>query len=987
MPSLTMRCASLALLFSVLGATPLQAQKQYWATTMYSSAPLLNGGIVRLDSAAMNPEVVLAFDTSFATSLGKPAPYAGLLQASNGLIYYMTEQNNYPYHTRIIALDPVTDSAWTAVELGTAAFPWKGQRYNSSMIEGEPGFLIDVTKGSQSSEPVFRFNITTNALSVITTIPSAINENGYPVHPTLLGTLSKASDGKIYAGESPWSLSLGKFAVVDPVNQSYNTLFTSTGVAWSGWYFNGDKVQVGSKLYASTRWGGATEGILPGEPGLGTIDAYDMTTGTYQKLLDLDSSAFWPHQGFVLGSNGLLFSEAQSEPLAGNPSPGCLFAYDPANNTLSIKVNYGASPLGFQVTGTFFGPGILAASNGKIYGSFRNGVFEYDPLVDSLRLRTPLQFVIGGVAYSYGLNSPLIEICRKPNYKPTATTAFQVCAGGHFAYDLHNVNATSVVWRRNGVVVPSQTDQRLEFAPITEGDEGVWACTLTNECGITEPPPITITVNAGAFTTSTITGDTLLCGVGDSALLTGNNGGTWSTGATSATLAVTQPGTYFVSNQSACGGSMSNLVHVSHLDSALVPPTVFSENWQAGIYGTRYICPGATGLTLTGNTAGPWGVYTPGTWNTGDTGPSITVQDTGFYFVTVANACNADTTQVVHAVYPAEPPLPQLAFTDASGLPADNLLCTGDSVTVSVSNVPNVFALYYWTLPDGSYISFENSIVASLPGTYTVHGNGGCQNTPVPFVIEVDDTPPQVVPVIQPDQDFLTGCELDTAFLSSSNPNSYWAWYTGPGMLHTDTTELLQVDWNVDLYSLYVYNGCGNSEPDYIQMTGTSVPDVSYTESTALACINYAAFPLSPGTPTGGTYSGTGVVGNTFDPAIAGSGTHAITYSYGSGNCTGQAADSITVDLCAGVTELDSESENLIDPNPNKGTFQVHLPRELEEGWLQLYDASGKRVGNTTRLAPGLNTINRNALAPGVYQVRLEIDGKVENRSVVIISH
>jgi len=46
-------------------------------------------------------------------------------------------------------------------------------------------------------------------------------------------------------------------------------------------------------------------------------------------------------------------------------------------------------------------------------------------------------------------------------------------------------------------------------------------------------------------------------------------------------------------------------------------------------------------------------------------------------------------------------------------------------------------------------------------------------------------------------------------------------------------------------------------------------------------CENEAAFALNSGTPSGGTYSGAGVVnGVTFNPSLAGVGTHAITYTF-----------------------------------------------------------------------------------------------------------
>ncbi|MGE5424859.1 MAG: FISUMP domain-containing protein, partial [Syntrophothermus sp.] len=45
-------------------------------------------------------------------------------------------------------------------------------------------------------------------------------------------------------------------------------------------------------------------------------------------------------------------------------------------------------------------------------------------------------------------------------------------------------------------------------------------------------------------------------------------------------------------------------------------------------------------------------------------------------------------------------------------------------------------------------------------------------------------------------------------------------------------------------------------------------------------CINTPAFVLTGGAPAGGTWSGTGVTGNMFDPAVAGIGTVIITYSH-----------------------------------------------------------------------------------------------------------
>ena len=50
------------------------------------------------------------------------------------------------------------------------------------------------------------------------------------------------------------------------------------------------------------------------------------------------------------------------------------------------------------------------------------------------------------------------------------------------------------------------------------------------------------------------------------------------------------------------------------------------------------------------------------------------------------------------------------------------------------------------------------------------------------------------------------------------------------------------------------------------------------------------------GTPAGGQFSGSGVVGASFNPAVAGSGVHAITYTYNDGTCTGYETQYVIVE-------------------------------------------------------------------------------------------
>ncbi len=64
---------------------------------------------------------------------------------------------------------------------------------------------------------------------------------------------------------------------------------------------------------------------------------------------------------------------------------------------------------------------------------------------------------------------------------------------------------------------------------------------------------------------------------------------------------------------------------------------------------------------------------------------------------------------------------------------------------------------------------------------------------------------------------------------------------------------------------------------------GLIKPQANITNSNTDFCTNESPITLNA-TPAGGTFSGNGVVGNTFDPALAGAGTHVVQYIYNAPN-------------------------------------------------------------------------------------------------------
>lgn len=92
-------------------------------------------------------------------------------------------------------------------------------------------------------------------------------------------------------------------------------------------------------------------------------------------------------------------------------------------------------------------------------------------------------------------------------------------------------------------------------------------------------------------------------------------------------------------------------------------------------------------------------------------------------------------------------------------------------------------------------------------------------------------------------------------------------------------------------------HGCSNSATTNIVVT--ALPTVNAGTYSAV-CINGSSVTLA-GTPAGGTFSGAGVTGNSFNPAAAGVGAQTITYSYNNGSCSNTATTTITVNALPNV--------------------------------------------------------------------------------------
>ena len=136
-------------------------------------------------------------------------------------------------------------------------------------------------------------------------------------------------------------------------------------------------------------------------------------------------------------------------------------------------------------------------------------------------------------------------------------------------------------------------------------------------------------------------------------------------------------------------------------------------------------------------------------------------------------------------------------------------------------------------------------------------------------------------------------CEDDaTAYNLTGTPIG--GTYTGFGITSSDFVPADAGNGtHVVTYSYVDPFGCTSFEEQTVVVN--ELPVVSFSGLSAAYCEDASNVALT-GVPIGGTYSGPGIIGNSFSAVAAGSGTHTIVYSYTDGNgCTNTDIQQVTV--------------------------------------------------------------------------------------------
>lgn len=145
-------------------------------------------------------------------------------------------------------------------------------------------------------------------------------------------------------------------------------------------------------------------------------------------------------------------------------------------------------------------------------------------------------------------------------------------------------------------------------------------------------------------------------------------------------------------------------------------------------------------------------------------------------------------------------------------------------------------------------------------------------------------------------------------------------------------------------------------------------PTVNLSVATLSVCPDNGLVQLT-GSPAGGTFSGNGVNGTTFDPSI-GSGNYQVQYAYTDTNgCKDSAQVNLFVAACTGLQELNKDQGIGIFPNPFTTSLVVENTNGLKLE-MKLYDAIGRLVYESA-ITETRFTANLNTLSKGIYIIEI----------------
>ena len=297
-------------------------------------------------------------------------PYGSLIQASNGLLYGTTSEGG-AYSTGIVfSYNTVTSTETDLHDFGNGT---DGSYPQAAVLQVTDSLLYGTTEegGVYYGGTLYSYNIN----SGVETDLYDFGNNADGSNP--MCQLAQATNGLLYG--TTFFGGINYYGTIFSYNISTATEATihDFGIGTDGIYDAAAVLQASNGvLYGLTEGGGtANQGML---------FSYNIGTLGYADLHNFGSGSTGkgPYGAVVQATNGLLYGLTSS---GGNYGGGTLFSYDTNTGLVTALHHFGSSIDGSYPTGT-----LIQATDGLLYGTTEEGgpyyggvLFSYDPVAAS----------------------------------------------------------------------------------------------------------------------------------------------------------------------------------------------------------------------------------------------------------------------------------------------------------------------------------------------------------------------------------------------------------------------------------------------------------------------------------------------------------------------------------------------------------------------------------------------------------------------------
>jgi hypothetical protein len=187
---------------------------------------------------------------------------------------------------------------------------------------------------------------------------------------------------------------------------------------------------------------------------------------------------------------------------------------------------------------------------------------------------------------------------------------------------------------------------------------------------------------------------------------------------------------------------------------------------------------------------------------------------------------------------------------------------------------------------------------------------------------------------------FCTNSSITTTLYATGNPTYTW---TAPLNTVASVVVITQSLASV-VYTVLAGNG-GCTAVKTVTVSVNAIPNVSLSAGKSTVCSSSTGGTVAlAGLPAGGTFSGLHVSGNAFNiPGSAGTFTAMYSFTNAATGCTNTASTSIIVTSCSGLSQLGSNQNVLVYPNPSQNGI-VSVKNLEGTNTLEVYNILGLLV-------------------------------------------